>query len=242
MITLLKHRYPVVANRMETLAFFEKKINLRPEDLNKINGTTTVSTLLEQKIKSRLENKCSEHGFVIPDTVKLISHSVGYFEAARFTGDAVYYVKAEGQVLYPADGIKVDGVVIRKNKMGLYLNYKEGLRIQVPRDLNLTDELRENFELVEIGDIVRVTLKKSLFQINDEYILTNGLFIKKVGSGIQLTEEDIAAGKAAGDAIEGEVEEEEAVEGEEEAVVTGNEDKEEAEGEDYDSDNTDFAA
>ena len=127
--------------------------------------------------------------------------------------------------MYPADGIKVDGVVIRKNKMGLYLNYKEGLRIQVPRDLNLTDELRENFELVEIGDIVRVTLKKSLFQINDEYILTNGLFIKKVGSGVQLTEEDIAAGKAAGEAIEGEIEEEEAVTG----VVTGNEEEEEEE-------------
>jgi hypothetical protein len=120
---------------------------------------------------------------------------VGYFEPARFTGDAVYYVKAEGQVLYPADGIVVDGEVIRKNKMGLYLNYREGLRIQVPRDLNLsrdqtlsneekeklTDKLKEEFERVELGHIVRVTLKKSLFQINDEYILTNGIFVGIVG-------------------------------------------------------------
>jgi hypothetical protein len=106
---------------------------------------------------------------------------VGYFEPARFTGDAVYYVKAEGKVLYPADGIVVDGEVIRKNKLGLYLNHREGLRIQVPRDLNLTDELREEFETVEIGDVVRVILKKSLFQINDEYILTNGIFVGIVG-------------------------------------------------------------
>ena len=136
LIVLLKHRYPL-ANRMESVAFFEKKINLTPTDLNDITEETTVSILLEKKIKKKLENKCSEHGFVIPDSVKLISHSVGYFEPARFTGDAVYYVKAEGQVLYPADGIVVDGEVIRKNKMGLYLNYREGLRIQVPRDLNL---------------------------------------------------------------------------------------------------------
>jgi len=153
---------------MESLAYFEKKVNLRPEDLNRVDEDTTVAILLEQKIQNKLENKCSEHGFVVPGTIKLISHSVGYFEPARFTGDAVYYVKAEGKVLYPADGIVVDGEVIRKNKLGLYLNHREGLRIQVPRDLNLTDELREEFETVEIGDVVRVILKKSLFQINEE--------------------------------------------------------------------------
>jgi DNA-directed RNA polymerase subunit E'/Rpb7 len=214
---------------METLAYFEKKVNLRPEDLNRIDGDTTVVTLLEQKLKNKLENKCSEYGFVIPNTVKLISHSVGYFEAARFTGDAVYYVKAEGMVLYPADGIVVDGEVIRKNKMGLYLNYRDGLRIQVPRDLNLTEELKEEFETVEIGDVVRVNLKKSLFQINDEYILTNGLFIKKVGSVEIAGEaegtaeaEDVAAeeveaeGKVATEAEDVAAEEEEGEEEEEE--------------------------
>jgi len=174
---------------MEALVFFEKKVNLRPEDLNRIDEDTTVSNLLERKIKAKLENKCSEHGFVIPDTVKLISHSIGYFEPARFTGDAVYYVKAEGLVLYPADGIVVDGEVIRVNRMGLYLNYRDGIRIQVPRDLNLDETLREKFETIQIGDVVRVTLKKSLFQINDEYILTNGIFIGKVGE-IGVTEEE----------------------------------------------------
>ena len=159
-----------------------------------------------------MENKCSEHGFVVPNTVKLISHSVGYFEPARFTGDAVYYVKAEGMVLYPADGIIVDGEVIRKNKMGLYLNYRDGLRIQVPRDLNLTEELKEEFETVEIGDVVRVNLKKSLFQINDEYILTNGLFIKKVG-GVKFAGDEAEAEGAEGEA------EAEVAEGEAEAVA-----------------------
>jgi DNA-directed RNA polymerase subunit E'/Rpb7 len=214
---------------METLAYFEKKVNLRPEDLNRIDGDTTVVTLLEQKIKNRLENKCSEHGFVVPNTVKLISHSVGYFEPARFTGDAVYYVKAEGMVLYPADGIIVDGEVIRKNKMGLYLNYRDGLRIQVPRDLNLTEELKEEFETVEIGDVVRVNLKKSLFQINDEYILTNGLFIKKVG-GVEIAgDEGEAEAEAEEVAVEEEAEGEVAVEEAEEAEAEEEAEEEEAE-------------
>ena len=177
---------------LESIAFFEKKVNLRPEDLNLIDGETTVQSLLERKIKAKLENRCSEHGYVINDSVKLISHSIGYFESARFTGDAVYYVKAEGRVLYPVDGIEVDGIVARKNKMGLYLIVKEGIHVQVPRDLNMTVELQEEFEQVKLRDEVRVTLKKSLFQINDAYILTNGIFIKKVG-GVELDEDIDAA-------------------------------------------------
>jgi hypothetical protein len=141
----------------------------------------------------------------------------------------VYYVKAEGMVLYPADGIVVDGEVIRKNKMGLYLNYRDGLRIQVPRDLNLTEELKEEFETVEIGDVVRVNLKKSLFQINDEYILTNGLFIKKVG-GVEIAgDEGEAEAEAEEVAVEEEAEGEVAVEEAEEAEAEEEAEEEEAE-------------
>jgi hypothetical protein len=102
---------------------------------------------------------------------------MGYFEPGSFTGDAVYYVKAEGKVYYPADGVKVIGEVLRKNKMGLYVTYKKGIKIQVPRDLHLGNE---DFEAVEIGDTVEVELKKSLFQINDPFILVNGLYIRTV--------------------------------------------------------------
>ena len=134
-----------------------------------------------------MDSKCSEHGYVLPGTLELISRSVGYFEAARFTGDAVYYVKSKGQVLYPTDGVRVVGEVTRKNKMGLLVNYRDGLRIQVPRDLHLDDEIADVFESIVPGDVIEVELKKSLFQINDPFILTNGIFIEKK------TKEDIGA-------------------------------------------------
>jgi len=164
---------------MEATAFFEKKISLNAKDLNKIGKSATINTLVLEKIREKLEDKCSEHGFVLPGTLELLSRSMGYFEPARFTGDAIYYVKAQGQVLYPADGVRVVGEVIRKNKMGLYVVYRNALRIQVPRDLHLTDELADMFEDIAIGDTVEVELKKSLFQINDPFILTNGIFISK---------------------------------------------------------------
>jgi DNA 3'-phosphatase len=167
---------------MESVAFFEKKVSLSAKHLNKIGKGGTITNMLQTKLRETLENRCSEHGFVIPDSVEIISRSMGYFEPGRFTGDALYHVKAKGRVYYPVDGAIIEGKVLRKNKMGLYVTYEKGLRIQIPRDLHLGNE---EFESVQIGDTVEVELKKSLFQVNDPYILVNGLFKKKIRDGTE---------------------------------------------------------
>jgi hypothetical protein len=165
---------------MEATAFFERKVGLTPKDLTTLKGKT-VNDVLQMKLKEMIESKCSEHGFVLPGTVEIISRSMGYYEHARFTGDTVYYIKAKGKVLYPGDGIRVTGEVIRKNKLGLYVVHRDALRIQVPRDLHIGND---EFDSIEVGDSVDVEIKKSRFQINDPFILTNGLFIRKHVDGM----------------------------------------------------------
>lgn len=171
---------------MESTAFFEKKINLTPTELNEIKKTP-IEELLIKKAKTLIENKCSEQGFVLPGSIKLLSRSMGYFESARFTGDVIYYVKLEGQVIYPIDGTEIEGEVIRKNKMGLYINYRDAIRIQIPRDLHLGNLEYDN---VDIGDHVMVELKRSKFAINDPYILASGLFISSIESKPSEQEDD----------------------------------------------------
>ena len=158
---------------MESTVFFEKKLFLTPMDFNRLKSQT-VDELLLKKAQELLEGKCSEHGFVVPGSIHLISRSMGYFEAARFTGDAIYYVKMEGRVIYPVDGRRIVGEVIRKNKMGLYVNYKDAIRIQIPRDLHLDNE---EYDEVEVGDYILVELKRSKFAVYDPYILASGLFL-----------------------------------------------------------------
>jgi hypothetical protein len=170
---------------MESTAFFEKKLSLTPSDFNKVKSLS-VDVLLLQKAKDTMEKKCSEQGFILPGTIELLSRSMGYFEAARFTGDAIYYVKLQGTVIYPVDGIRVKGEVIRKNKMGLYVDYKQAIRIQVPRDLHIG---MIEYENVKIGDIVDVELKRSKFAINDSYILASGIFHASVESGSEKQQE-----------------------------------------------------
>jgi len=209
---------------MESTAYFEKKISLSPTTIfNKVGRDNNLDALLLQQLKEKLENKCSEHGFVLPGTLELISRSMGYFEAGRFTGDAVFYVKAEGKVINPADGFRVIGEVTRKNNMGLTVSYKNNsLRIQVPRDLHLGDD-SDQFSAIQPGDFIEVELKKSLFQINDPYILTNGRFIRKV-SGDAVVAQVVQEGK------EEESEEEKESEDEESQEEESQEEEEEFEG------------
>jgi len=200
---------------MESTAFFEKKINLTPREFNEIKSQT-VQDLLTKKAIQMMEEKCSEHGFVLPGTVKLLSHSMGHFEAARFTGDAIYYVKLEGRVIYPADGVRVTGEVIRKNKMGLYINHRNAIRIQVPRDLHIGNQ---EYDGVQIGDQVEVELKRSKFAIQDAYILASGMFIRLHGAESESEVESEAAEVASEEEVESEEEPEAEVEEEPEAEV-----------------------
>ena len=211
---------------MESTAFFEKKISIIPSEFNEIK-TSTVDSLLEKKAKEVMEKKCSEQGFVLSGTIKLLSRSMGYFESARFTGDAVYYVKLEGKVIYPADGVRVVGEVIRKNKMGLYIDYRKAIRIQVPRDLHIGSE---EYEEVEVGDTVEVELKRSKFQINDPYILASGIFVAKKSGNENARVPVVVSDSAAIGLTEGEDDVEADVEAKEGEEPLGEEEEEEEEG------------
>lgn len=197
---------------MEYTAVFEEPVSLTPKDLR--GPIKSLNTILEGKLRARLEGKCSRHGYVVSDSVNLLSRSLGTVDRGRFTGNFLFHVQAEGKVLNPPDRTILEGEVIRKNKMGLYVNYKDAIRVIIPRDANIG---KEDFDLVEIGETISVEIKKSRFQVNDEYILSVGLFVgRKEG----------AAAPAAAAVPESEVEE--ADEEDEEFDESDDEESEEA--------------
>jgi DNA-directed RNA polymerase subunit E'/Rpb7 len=156
---------------MEHTALFEERTSLTSRDLR--GEITDIDGLILQKLSTRMENKCSRHGFVLPGTMKILSRSMGYVEKGRFTGDIIFHVQAEATVLNPPAGFTLEGVIIRKNKMGMYVSYNDAIRIILPRDLHIGDEA---FEAVPVGANVNVEIQKSRFQVNDAYILSVGLF------------------------------------------------------------------
>jgi DNA-directed RNA polymerase subunit E'/Rpb7 len=163
---------------MESDALFEQRVSLTSRDLNSLGAQRdgsppkTVDDILLEKVRLELENKCSKHGFVLPDSVSILARSMGRVENGRFTGSYVYHVQAKGRVLTPADGYVVEGVVQKKNKMGMYVFHRNAFRIMVPRDLHLGSE---EYESVQVGQTISVELKKSRFQMKDPYIVSVGV-------------------------------------------------------------------
>lgn len=157
---------------MESDALFNQKIYLTPSELNKVK-TEKLDSILLIKLKETLEDKCSEHGYVIKNSISIVSRSLGEIENARFTGDFIFNVRAYGRVINAGEGIIISGTVVRKNKMGLLVDFKRAIQVQLPRDLHIGDP---EFDKIEIGDVINVELRRSQFQIKDKFILANGIF------------------------------------------------------------------
>ena len=209
---------------MEQIAIFEEKVAISPGDLRP--EITSFDDILLSKVKKLLEGKCSKHGYVIPDSLELLSRSMGSAEKGRFTSDFLYYLKVLGKVYNPPDGLQVEGEVIRKNKMGLYVIIKDAIRIMVPRDLHIGNE---EFDSIEIGDKIIIEIKESRFQVNDTHILSIGEFVGMVSGALGSASASASAEAEAEEAEEAEEAVEEAAEEEAEAAEEEGETEEAAE-------------
>jgi DNA-directed RNA polymerase subunit E'/Rpb7 len=189
---------------MEQDAIFEEKVALSPKDMT--NEVLSFDDILMRKMRRQIEGKCTKHGFLIPNSLKLLSRSYGYMEKGTFTADCMYYIKAQGRVYNPPNGTVVEGEVVRKSKAGLYIVIENAVHVMVVRDLHIGNK---EFDSVELGDRIRVEIKKSRFQINDPHILSIGQFLTRIGEVALVAPTALAtaatATAAAGAELEGEV-------------------------------------
>jgi S1 RNA binding domain len=162
---------------MESEAFFQEKVYLTPKDLR--NEIGSVDAILINKLKERLEQRCSPHGYVLPGTLELLTRSAGMVDSGRFSGDWAFLVKAKGSVLHPPEGTMVEVEILKNNKMGIYAEYENAIRIMVPRDLHLGDE---EFDQLKVGERIRVEIQKSRFQLRDPFIVSVGVYRGRAGA------------------------------------------------------------
>jgi len=164
---------------MEQNVLFEEKIHLSPKDMNKLSEKKTIDNVLLNHLSAKLENRCSQHGFVIPGSLEILSRSMGHIENGTFTGNIIFHVQAQGRVYNPVNGTRLSGKILKKNKMGVYIIYKNSIRVLVPRDLHIGND---DFENLEIGNTILIEIRKSRFQIHDPFILSVGVYIERVAS------------------------------------------------------------
>jgi DNA-directed RNA polymerase subunit E'/Rpb7 len=162
---------------MEQIAVFQEKISLAPIDLR--GDITAFEDILLEKLKKQLEGKCSKHGYVIPGSLQLLSRSMGFAEKGRGTADFMYYLKAQGKVYNPPDGLVVEGQITLKNKMGCYVILDNAIRVMIPLHIG-----NEDFDELDVGDRIRIEIKRSQFRANASHILSIGQYLGRADASV----------------------------------------------------------
>lgn len=154
----------------------EERIPLTPEELSDKENTENLESLIHIRLKEKIESRCIAAGYVKPDSVNILHRSLGIAENGRFTGNYLFYVKAECLVFHPETTTPVDCMVLKVNKMGAFVVFEEAMRVLLPRDLHLGNTV---FDSLEPGDYVKIQVLRSRFQTNDPFISSVGLFISR---------------------------------------------------------------
>jgi DNA-directed RNA polymerase subunit E'/Rpb7 len=140
-------------------------INERDEILPK-NLHNNIDELLLNKIKNRLGNKCSKHGYINKDSIKLIERTIGKINSSHFNGNVIFDLKLEVDICKPAEGDIIEVKVIGRNKMGILA---QNLPMIVALSKIHHDDY-EKFDSIQQGQTIKVKVIDSKFQLNDSEI------------------------------------------------------------------------
>tara|TARA_B110000208_G_C11423624_1_gene304369 strand:- start:7 stop:507 length:501 start_codon:yes stop_codon:yes gene_type:complete len=97
----------------------QTNLNIESKDLNK-----DIDNVIINKLKEKYEGLCSEHGYILPDTIELINRKLGIINTINNVSNISYIVNYQADIIYPSEGDKLSIIVDRINKMGV-LGYIE---------------------------------------------------------------------------------------------------------------------
>ena len=137
---------------------------LTPNELNINNDTNTI---LLDKVKNNIGNKCSKEGYIKKDSIKIIERSLGRIISSHFNGDIVYNLKLEVDICNVVEGDIINCKVIGINKMGIMCE-KNPLIIALSKIYH--EDNLEKFENIQIGESIDVEVVCSRFEYNDNEI------------------------------------------------------------------------
>lgn len=97
-------------------------LNIDSSDLNK-----DIDKLVLHKLKDKYEDICTENGFIVKDSIKLINRNLGKINTINNSSYITYIVRYSADIINLNDGDEINIIVDRVNKMGVlgYISTKK---------------------------------------------------------------------------------------------------------------------
>jgi len=140
-----------------------KKVNIHAKFIQK-----NIQASLLSQLKVKFQGRCLAEGYLQRDSITIISYSLGRLNYLR--GGADYDVTFQADICMPHVGQVFKAPVSLRSKIGIHAEL-EPLRILIPRDLHIGNEL---FEKVEVNDEVEFEVVGTQFKQGDEDVIVVG--------------------------------------------------------------------
>lgn len=158
---------------------FSLKETIHPNELSSIDSQdydNNINSIILDKIKNKIGNRCNQHGYVDKDTISLVTRSAGAINTTHFNGDMHFNVIVQANICYPTEGNMITCKVIGTNKIGIFA-------VNNPVQVIVATAHHDNisiFDGIEKGDTIQVEIINFKFKLNSDNIQVIGKFIKKI--------------------------------------------------------------
>jgi DNA-directed RNA polymerase subunit E'/Rpb7 len=156
----------------------------------------SIQSSLLAHLKTTVLGKCGVEGYLSPDGVTILQHSIGQV----IDGYVLYQVKFQVDVCFPHKNQSFKAPAVLVSRIGVKLE-QGPMRILLPRDMHIDNA---DFESIKVGDEVIFTVVGSEFKQDDSVIFLVGQLLKKEAE-IPIPKEEEAAQEEIPVAASGEV-------------------------------------
>ena len=149
-------------------------VYLKPSDLN-----CKIDDIILMKLKKKVEGRCFKVGFIVRDSVKIQSRSLGMINNASFDGMTTYKVTFTADVCNPANGQIIQCQVgnIDKSQTICYLDdppESSAMEIYLFKHNHVGNQ---EFDDLKKGDVINVKIIGSKFENRDTQISSLAQYI-----------------------------------------------------------------
>lgn len=157
-------------------------IKLHPKSITK-----NTNQIILQKLKEKLEGKCSKHGYIKRDSIEIYKITPGRIELVGLNGYAQYNIHFHAEICNPLIGSLIKGNVVNINKFGIlaeagfYSNsqFVNVLEVIIAKNsVNIVSDV--DLEKIAIGDEVIIEVLGKKFDLGDVKLSIVGRVVKDV--------------------------------------------------------------
>jgi DNA-directed RNA polymerase subunit E'/Rpb7 len=140
----------------------------------RFNFIQNIDNLILNKLKEEYEDKCCAEGYVMPNSLLVLSRSHVRFPLESTKLHYTVICKFTMTICCPFKDVLLKCSVLKKNKIGLLCKIPgkiSPLIIIVPNDLNINNEdFNSKLELIKIDDLIDVRVLGKKFEQSDKKI------------------------------------------------------------------------